>query len=74
MKMFDITEVDAFELDLVELLKFAAKIGEVADVCVDREPLVANPRNPKSAEAIIAHELAARAERIVATVSRAPAR
>ncbi|MFK0204758.1 hypothetical protein [Agrobacterium sp. NPDC090283] len=37
-------------------------------------PLVADSRNPKFANAIIAHERAAKAGRIVGTVSRATAR
>ncbi|MBY3102327.1 hypothetical protein HFO69_32305 [Rhizobium laguerreae] len=38
------------------------------------DPLVANPENPKFADAIVAHEAAAKASRIFGTVSRAAAR
>ncbi|MFJ6326109.1 MULTISPECIES: hypothetical protein [Hyphomicrobiales] len=55
-----------------EWSNFAVEIRNVAASRVGGEPLVADPRNPKFVKAIFAHELAAKADRIVGTVSRAP--
>ncbi|MBO9126921.1 MULTISPECIES: hypothetical protein [unclassified Rhizobium] len=74
MKMFDITEVDTFKPDILDILEYAAKISDVADVCLDRGPSAADTCNQKLDEAINVHNAAAKTEKIVGTVSGAPAR